>query len=340
MLDLTRLLPGALATMYLADYGATVIKIEQPGGGDYARHMFTEQGENPLFAETNRGKRSIAIDLKQAQMLALARTADVLIEGFRPGVMDRLGLGYEVLRAVNPRLVYVALTGYGQAGAFRDAAGHDLNYLAMSGVLDLIRERGGAPVVPGVQIADVAGGAMQSVMGVLLALAARERTGEGRFVDISMTREAAKLLVPHASGEPVLSGGYACYGVYSCRDGRWIAVGALETKFWEALCRGLGREDLAGHHLTPARQAELKRELSAIFEQQDADEWVRQLQPHDCCVTLVRTVSEAAACGRLTAGEHREGRAPALGEHTRDVLLECGLAEAEIDEYARLGAIA
>ena len=356
ILDATRLLPGALATQYLADFGADVIKIEQPGIGDYARHLFAAGGENPVFAATNAGKRSVAIDLKQAAgreaFLALVRTADVLIESFRPGVMDRLGLGYTVAHAVNPKLIYVALTGYGQSGAMRDAAGHDINYLAVSGALDLIGPGGGAPVVPNIQIADIAGGGMQAATGVLLALVARGRSGEGQFVDVSMTRGAANLTaLPlaqfRATGEEprrgagILSGEYACYTVYRCRDGRFVAVGALEPKFWESLCRALGRPELIAAQYAPERQAALKQELAKMFEIRTAPEWARDLETHDCCVTLVRTVSESAGCDwllvdrpapGLTATPGRRARtAPKLGEHTRQVLEEAGLTAAEID---------
>src|SRR5580658_664492 len=194
ILDLTRLLPGAVATQRLAESGAEVIKIEQPSIGDYARDSYAA-----LFELTNRGKKSVEIDLKSQQQsfLTLVRTADVLIEGFRPGVMDRLGLGYENLREVNPRLIYVALTGYGPDTLL---AGHDVNYLAMSGVLDLIRAQDGTPVIPGVQIADLAGGAMQAMIGILLAVLERQRTGGGKRVDVSMT-DGLEILLPVALAE-------------------------------------------------------------------------------------------------------------------------------------------
>ena len=197
VLDLTRLLPGATATQTLRDFGAEVIKVEPPGG-DYARTLLTEGGSSPIFAATNRGKKSIVLDLKdpegRAALLRLAGSADVLIEGFRPGVMDRLGLSFATLHECNPRLIVASLTGYGQSGEFRDLAGHDLNYLALGGVLDGIGVKDGPPVIPGIQIADLAGGAMQAVIGILLALAARERTGEGQQVDVSMMDGAASLL--------------------------------------------------------------------------------------------------------------------------------------------------
>lgn len=344
VLDATRLLPGAVATQWLADFGADVIKIEQPGVGDYARHLFARDGRSEIFEATNRGKRSVELDLKTHRgrevLIALARAADVLIESYRPGVMKRLGLGYESLGAVNPRLIYVALTGYGQNGPMRDAAGHDINYLALSGVLDTVG------LVPGVQVADLAGGSMQAVIGILLALAARERTGTGQFVDVSMTRGVADLLAVPLSelaatgrepvlGEGILSGGYACYNLYECRDGRLLALGALEPKFWAALCRVLDRPGLIARQFEPA-QSELKQILADVFRERDASEWERLLQPHDCCATLVRTVSEAAGCSWLELGEpaprlagtpgRRGSVAPRLGEHTRDVLREAGVA--------------
>jgi crotonobetainyl-CoA:carnitine CoA-transferase CaiB-like acyl-CoA transferase len=347
VLDLTRLLPGAEATQYLADFGADVIKIEQPGAGDYGRTLFAATGENPVFAATNRGKRSVCLDLKAPDgrdaFIRLAREADVLVESFRPGVMDRLQVGYETLRAHNKRLIYAALTGYGQDGPMRDAAGHDLNYLAMAGALDLNGDASCAPVVPNFQIADLAGGAMQTAMGILLALLARERTGEGQFVDVSMTRGAAGMLTiafaqfaatkrGMSSGQGILGGRYACYSVYRCRDGRWIAVGALEPKFWATLCRALNREDLIIRQYAPEpEQPDLRGELAAVFEQRDAADWVHELGSLDCCVTMVRTVEEAAACEWLRVNEPaprlsattgvRSPTAPKLGQHTHEVLM-------------------
>src|SRR5580692_1948236 len=250
ILDLTRLLPGAVATQKLAEAGAEVIKIEQPGIGDYARESYAA-----LFEQTNRGKKSVEIDLKASKeaFLKLVRAADGLIEGFRPDVMDRLGLGYDVLCELNPRLIYVALTGYGPDSLL---AGHDVNYLAMSGVLDLIRAEDGRPVIPGVQIADLAGGSMQAIIGILLAIVDRHRTGLGQRVDVSMTH-GLEVLLPVALAEapgaarraPVLGllrGRYACYHVYPAAGDSFVAVGALEAKFWANLCRELGCEELIG----------------------------------------------------------------------------------------------
>ncbi len=320
VLDLTRLLPGAVATQQLADWGAEVIKIEQPGTGDYARTM------NPaVFARTNSGKKSVALDLKDPKgkeaLLAIARQADVLIEGFRPGVMTRLGLSFEELHAVNKRLIYVSLTGYGQTGPFAQLAGHDVNYMALGGVLSL-----NLPVIPGVQIADLVGGSMQSVMGILFALVARQQTGEGRHVDVSMYAGVTSLLtIPlaawHATGrEPVtgqeiLSGRYACYNLYEAADARWLAVGALEPKFWAELCTQLGCPELIVRQFEEP-QDEVKARVEGIFKMKSAQEWFEQLRETDCCVTPVRTVSEVA--GELPP--HDGPQPPTLGQHTQEVL--------------------
>ena len=323
VLDLTRLLPGAVATQQLADWGAEVIKIEQPGTGDYARQM-----NPPVFAYTNRGKKSVVLDLKQTHgreaLLALAKGADVLIEGNRPGVMARLHLGYDELRAVNQRLIYVSLTGYGQDSPYSQLAGHDVNYMALGGVLSL-----NLPVIPGVQIADLVGGSMQAVTGILLAIVARNKTGEGRFIDVSMYQGVKSLLtIPMTAwrstgrepmaGRETLSGRYACYNLYQAGDGRWLAVGALEPKFWAELCRNLGCEDLIARQFEEP-QDEVKARVAAVFRARAAAEWFERLRSTDSCVTLVRTVSEVAE----ELAEHA-GSAPALGQHTREILARCG----------------
>ena len=339
VLDLTRLLPGAVATQQLADWGAEVIKIEEPRTGDYARNM------NPaVFARTNSGKKSVAIDLKHPRgreiLLSLARSADVLIEGNRPGVMERLQLGYEQVSAVNKRLIYVSLTGYGQSGPFAQLAGHDVNYMALGGVLSL-----NLPVIPGVQIADLVGGSMQAVTGILLALVGRNQTGEGRHVDVSMCAGVASLLtVPltawratgrePATGHEVLSGRYACYNLYQAADGRWLAVGALEPKFWAELCRRLGCEELIARQFEEPQDS-VKAQVASIFRTRAARDWFDELRDSDCCVTLVRTVSEVAA--ELPG---RDGAPPpALGQHTREVLGRCGVSAAELEDFEHQGVI-
>ncbi|MBL8234574.1 MAG: CoA transferase [Bryobacterales bacterium] len=329
VLDLTRLLPGPLATQWMAQMGAEVVKIEEPGKGDYMRSMKPEG----LFEQVNAGKKSVVLDLKspagQQQFHRLAATADVLIEGFRPGVMDRLNCGWSALQIVNPSLIYVALTGYGSDGPYRDIAGHDVNYLAMAGVLDLMGDAGGAPSIPGVQIADIAGGSMQALTGTLAALLERQRTGRGQFVDVSMTHGSAKLLqvamaqlrigTPLVRGEHVLSGHYACYRVYQTADDRYVAVGALEAKFWKNLCGMLGCAEYAEHQFAedPLRTQIIAR-LQAAFREHSAEEWWSLMKDRDVSVTPVRTLAEALG----DFGEPGQGPVPALGEHTADFVGE------------------
>lgn len=331
VLDLTRLLPGATATSYFVQHGATVVKIEQPGQGDYARSLVPE-----VFRATNAGKKSVSINLKDPRgrdlLLKLAASADVLLESFRPGAMARLGLGYDDLAKINPRLIYGSLTGYGQQGPYAELAGHDINYLALGGVLGL-----NLPVIPGVQIADLAAGAMQAVTEILRALLERTSTGKGQYLDISMLAGVRSLLtIPlaawRASGrEPVasdeiLSGRYACYNLYQASDGRWLAVGALEPKFWAELCRRLDCVDLIAHQFAEGEQrARIKERIASVFRTRTATEWFDLLRGSDCCVTPVLTVSEVAAqlpAPKVTAPP------PALGEHTREYLDVLGFSQA------------
>jgi crotonobetainyl-CoA:carnitine CoA-transferase CaiB-like acyl-CoA transferase len=279
VIDLTRLLPGAVATQWLADFGAEVIKVEQPGLGDYARHKFTGDGENPIFALTNRGKKSVTIDLKDPAgrdaLIKLSESADVLIEGFRPGVMERLGVGYDALRGRNPRLIYAALTGYGTSGKFVDLAGHDINYLALSGVLDLMGERHGPPSLAGIQIADLAGGSMQAVIGILLALQARERTGRGQRVDVSMFAGSAALMpVPlavHSKKGMLRSEGTKCCAADSpaitFTRGQWIYVAVGRARA-QVLGKPVPRTRLRGFDRRPVcpRTAPVRAETRARRE--------------------------------------------------------------------------
>ncbi len=349
VLDLTRLLPGAAATMQLANFGAEVIKIEEPERGDYGRWLPPYlDGQGALFHMVNRGKKSVALDLKSAggrtAFLTLVQTADVVVESFRPGAMARLGFGYDALREHNQRLVYVSITGYGQEGPEASHAGHDINYLAMGGVLDLNGECGGPPVIPGIQIADLAGGALQAVIAVLLALAARAKTGQGQSVDVGMLAGVAWLLPvalgiyaaqgeAPARGDTVLTGRYACYRVYEAAGGRSIAVGALEPKFWQALCHALERDEFIPDQFAESpRREEIIAELACIFRTRTAEEWYERLQAVDACVTPVRNVAEVAAHFGLGPGDsvvvprlsdtpgRLGGRPPRLGEHTREIL--------------------
>jgi crotonobetainyl-CoA:carnitine CoA-transferase CaiB-like acyl-CoA transferase len=354
VLDLTRFLPGAVATMSLASFGAEVIKIERPGSGDPARHL---DGASWLFEETNRGKKSIALNLKDERgkqlFSKLASTADIVIESFRPNVMTRLGIGYEHLSSFNKRLIYAALSGYGQSGPYAEVAGHDINYIAMSGLLELISPAGGIPVIPEIQLADVAAGSLQIVIGILLALQEREKTGRGQRVDVSMVGGMTDLLaLPLAAlrargcvlkrGKELLSGAYACYNVYRAKDDRWLTVGALEPKFWANLCGQLQCEELIADQFSPEpRQCRIKQKLACIFMARTAEEWFTLLRDRDCCVTPLRTLREAVADGQFkkeapsiglarTAGVVAQGRAPSIGEHTSEVLARCGVSTSEL----------
>jgi crotonobetainyl-CoA:carnitine CoA-transferase CaiB-like acyl-CoA transferase len=340
VLDLTRLLPGGVATKQLADWGAEVVKIEQPGDGDYGRKM-----SPAVFSRINAGKKSLGLDLKKPRgreiLLSLARRADVLIEGNRPGVMARLGLGFEELHQANPRLIYVSLTGYGQTGPYAQLAGHDINYMALGGVLGL-----NLPVIPGVQIADLVGGSMQATTGILAALLERNNTGLGCHVDVSMHAGVASLLtVPLAAwhdtaeepiaGQGRLDGRFACYNLYQAADDRWLAVGALEPKFWAELCRRLGCEELIERQYEEP-QDNLKAQIGAIFRTKTANQWFEELREGDCCVTPVLNVSEVAA----TLPDQHGAAAPALGEHTRDILSRYGTDPDEIQALTHEKVIA
>lgn len=322
VLDLTLLLPGPVATMRLAEMGADVLKIEPPGPGDASRVMMQsatdEVAARPgaFYRLVNRGKRETRLDLKsesgRSVLLALARDADVLVESFRPGVMDKLGVGYEVLRAINPKLVYCAISGFGATGPFAGHPGHDINYIAYAGVLDQLATRDGAPVLPNFQIADLLGGALSAVTQILSALWAVARGGEGRFVDVSMTHESyannvmaqvalanddAAALQP---GGGLLNGGVPCYNLYRTQEGRWLAVGALELKFWQTLCHALGRDDWAQRHwslgqaIGGADAVTLTRELANVFASETLQTWIDRLEALDCCVSPVLTPGEAS----------------------------------------------
>ncbi|MDR5854316.1 CaiB/BaiF CoA-transferase family protein [Caballeronia sp. LZ062] len=322
VLDLTRLLPGPVATLRLAELGADVLKIEPPGEGDYARSMLQSDADrasgapSAFYRIVNRGKRSMTLDLKteagRARLIDLARDADVLVESFRPSVMQRLGVGYDVLRQANPRLVYCAITGFGSKSAFADKAGHDLNYIAYAGVLDQLAEADGAPIVPNFQLADLLGGALTAVMEMLAALWHVARGGEGRFLDVSMTHAVhANNVMAHVAlansdeastraGAGLLNGGVPCYNVYRTKDDKFMAVGALELKFWQTLCGALGRPDWAARHwslgqaIGGADAKELAAHVAACFRERTRDEWIARLEPLYCCVAPVLTPAEAA----------------------------------------------
>ena len=364
VLDLTRLLPGPMATLHLADLGADVVKIEDTGAGDYA---------NPAVrALVNRNKRGIRLDLKNPAgveaLLQLCRGADVLIEGFRPGVMQRLGLGYDTLAAANPRLVVCSLSGWGQTGPLRDQPGHDLNYAALAGVTD---QMGGLSNLP---MGDLLGGTMTAVMGVLAALFDAARTGQGRHVDVAIADGVlAHAVLPMAvlnqtgqvprSGEGTLTGALACYGLYNTADGRQLAVGALEHKFWVALCQRIQRPDLTDLHRSgnPATEAQVRAELTALFGSQPLAHWAALFEDAPACVTPVLQLNETLAHPHVQArsmvlagglpqlacpvqmsgfqpGTPRP--APRPGEHSDEVLAEAGFDAASIARLRASGALA
>ncbi|HYE48253.1 MAG TPA: CaiB/BaiF CoA-transferase family protein [Azospirillaceae bacterium] len=357
VLDLTRLLPGPMCTRHLADLGADVLKIEEPGG-DPARRLAPA-----AFRALNRGKRSLVLDLSAEEgrdlFLALARTADVVVEGFRPGVADRLGVGAAAVAAANPAAVHCSITGYGATGPWAGRAGHDINYLAVTGVLDATGTEGGPPAVPGFQLADIAGGALTAAMTICAALVEARATGRGRRIDVAM----ADSVLAHqpvaldaletdgaapARGGGRLTGGLPCYGVYPTADGRWLALGALEPKFWAAFCDRLGRPDLIPHgHAAGVQGARVRAEVAAVLGARPLAHWTAHFEGTDCCLTPVLTFAEAlaheqaAARGIVAAeadglhfafpalldGERpgAGGPAPAPGEHADAVLAGLGL---------------
>ncbi len=308
VVDFTPLLPGPYASLRLADLGAEVVKVEPPGG-DLARHMGLHSGgAGVVFLANNRNKTSVVLDLKtasgQSEAMALVETADVVLEGFRPGVADRLGIGYEAVHRVNPRIVYCSLTGYGQTSPLADMAGHDLNYMATSGMLAQFRDADGQPVVPKVQLADLLGGVVASE-AILAALLHRERTGEGQHLDVAMTDALMGLLTMHALVDAVngypwgvqdLGGGLVCYNLYRTLDGRMVSLGALEPKFWQAFCAGVERPDWVQAQFTPASlENPVFREVTDLFAQRSLAEWTQFGQHVDCCLQPVLEVNEAFA---------------------------------------------
>jgi alpha-methylacyl-CoA racemase len=388
VLDLTRLLPGGFCSLLLADFGADVIKVEDTGMGDYVRwappHYEGAEmsASSALFLSLNRGKRSIRIDLKSAAgkevLLTLVRSADVLLESFRPGVMDRLGVGYERLRDENPGLVYCAITGYGQDGPNRARSGHDMNYLGLNGILGLTGEAGGPPIPASAQIADLGGGAMMAVAGILIAVQERARSGKGQFVDCSMFDGSLSFLAMLAGemladgiaprrGELRLAGSLVCYRPYPCADG-YVTLGALEPKFWAEFCKGVGREDLLDHAFDPPG-SDAHRAVCEVFAARTRAQWEQFASEHDCCLEPVLGLDEAlegdlvaaremvveldqpgvqrpvrllGAPFKLSRTPADPGRAPGpgLGEHTREVLAEAGYPPAEIDALLQSGAVA
>jgi crotonobetainyl-CoA:carnitine CoA-transferase CaiB-like acyl-CoA transferase len=371
VLDLSRLLPGPYCSMILGDHGARVIAVEDP--------RYAAEG---LVAPLYRNKQHMTLNLKRAEGLAvferLARWADVLIEGFRPGVAARLGVDYPAVCRLNPRIVYCSITGFGQTGALSGRAGHDVNYLAHSGVLELIGAPDGPPGIPGVQIADIAAGGMNAAIGILLALLARERTGRGQHIDISMTDGMVGFLPvvlwlreltgeEPRRGDAILAHRYACYNLYDTADGRQLAIGAVENRFWTKLCDHLGAPHFGALQYDEARRAEILAWMRARFREKTLAEWDAELAPLEVCYAPVRRVAEVVADplfrerGVLLPAAGAAGHGPraalgvpirlggtpgavrtpppAFGADTRRLLGEFGFQAAEIAAFEQRGVI-
>ncbi len=397
VLDLSRLLPGGFCSLLLADFGADVLKVEDTGMGDYIRWSppyydgAHDSAKSALFLSLNRNKRSIRLDLKNERgreaLLRLVAEYDVVLESFRPGVLERLGAGYDRMKEVNPGIVYCAISGYGQDGPKRDASGHDMNYLGLVGLLGLTGEHGGVgghPIQAAGQIADLGGGALMAAFGIMAALrerdgsASRPGSGEGQMVDVSMADGALSWLAMVAAsyfadgsvprrGDLPLAGALVCYRPYECADG-WVSLGALEPKFWQAWCRGVGREDLIEKQFErPGSEAH--GQVAEIFKGRTRDQWEGFAREHDCCLEPVLELDEAldselVRARRMvveleqpgaevpvrqlgipvkldrTPGEHDRLPGPALGEHTEQVLAEAGYSELQIAELLAGGAAA
>ncbi|MBK5230714.1 MAG: CoA transferase [Thermoleophilia bacterium] len=388
VLDLSRLLPGPFCSLLLADLGADVLKVEDTGMGDYARWVPPYLGDesqqkrgvaSAQFNALNRNKQSVRLNLKDAAgreiLLKLVARHDVVLESFRPGVLDKLGVGYETMKATNPGLIYCAITGYGQDGPLRDRAGHDMNYLGLGGLLALSRATDGPPVQAAGQIADVGGGAQMAAVAILAALVRRNATGKGGMIDISMTDGAISWLAmpaaralagerPLRRGSVELAGAWLCYMPYEAADG-WVSCGALEPKFWRAFCEGAGREDLIDKQFesagSPAWQA-----VAAVFKSKTRAEWAAFNAERDCCIEPVLEIEEALDSelvrqrGMIATVQQpgigpvrqlaspfkfdgeRPGRAepaPAFGEHTDAVLRTLGYDDDEIARLREAGTV-
>jgi crotonobetainyl-CoA:carnitine CoA-transferase CaiB-like acyl-CoA transferase len=382
VLDFTRLLPGPFCAMFLGDLGADVIKVEDLRFGDYIRKIGPMTGENSArFHVLNRNKRSLRVDYSAPQgrdvILRLARDADVLIEGFRPGAMAEIGLGADEVRELNPRLVYCSISGFGQTGPYRLRAGHDMNYASYAGLADQLGDRGRPPANTNVQYADIAGGSMGALTGILAGLFDAQRSGRGRCIDVSITDCALAVgVIPISTlnaegrtperGNDIISGRYPWYRFYETSDGKYVHLGALEWRFWKNFCEAVGRPEWSDRQMAEAPEAEaIADAIARLFKTNTRDHWLETLAPLETCVAPVLSMEEARDSALFRAREmfvaydHPvDGRivqaafpvkmdgfsftatpAPLHGEHTEEILREAGYDDAELGALARTGII-
>ncbi len=382
-MDCTRLLPYQYCTMLLGDLGAEVLKVEEPREGDYGRWGDGAQTyESEAFVMSNRNKKSMKLNLKHEKgreiLKKLAAEYDVLVESFRPGVMDRLALGYEEMKKVNPSIIYCSTTGFGQTGPYKMKVGHDINYLGYSGILACSGEQTGRPVIPGIPIGDMAGGGLVTAMAILAALMGRERTGRGQYVDVAQAdvltslniRNIAEVLAQKKgrTARPVdLRGFSLCYNTYKTSDGMFIAVGPVEAKFWQNFCKAIGKEEWIENHLLKYEDgSETTEELKRLFASKTRKEWEEIFENVDSCITPVLSPEEALENehlrerGMITTmddpvrGEtlqlgfparfsdelnFKRSPAPFFGEHTNEVLKGIGFTSEQIEELEKKGVI-
>ena len=383
VLDCTRLLPYQYCTMLLGDLGAEVLKVEEPVVGDYGRWGDREcTYESTAFLMANRNKRSMKLNLKHEEgkqiFRKLAAVYDVLIESYRPGVMQRLGLGYQDIQGRNERIIYCSATGYGQTGPYAEKPGHDINYMAISGILGCTGEHTGRPVIPGIPFGDMAGGGVFTALVIIAALYDRQRTGKGRFIDVAQTDVLASLNVLNLAealsrkkGQRVrpynLRGASLCYNTYRTLDGKFIAIGALEEKFWNSFCKAVGREEWIPNHLLPYEEGSAATEaLRELFASKTQKEWVEFFEKVDTCFTPVLTPEEVMEDphlsgrevitsmldpergetlmvgfpARLSEGLDLKRRpAPLFGQHTEEILVDLGYTEDQIESFKREAVI-
>lgn len=378
IIDLSRYLPGPFCTQILADFGAEVIKIEDPQSGDLMRYVPPLiDKESAGFYSVNRNKKSITLDLKKDEGKAifkrLVANSDIVVDQFRPGIMDKMGLGYEQLRVINEKIIYCSITGYGLDGPLRDAAGHDLNYLSLAGVTGLNGTYKGMPAICGMQIADIAGGTLYATIAILIALAGRQITGQGQLCDISMMDGSISLLALTLGqwsgwgklsemGDDLLSGGYAFYQIYRTKDDKFVSLGALEEKFWAGFCNKLGKPNYIKQQFDKALQRDMIADIQMVMQEKTRDEWVSYFADSDICFTPILTLEEMCEHPQVLArkmivklvnvrGSGKDvaltgvpiklsgtpGVAkltfPRLGEHNEDILMTAGYKEEEIEYF-------